>query len=83
METAAEGISDQTWQLGSVMREVGFAAFQVTQAGTPSQQAAAAEILKETRRQLYWILAEDESETPGPVSDATPDASAPDADPQD
>jgi DNA-binding PadR family transcriptional regulator len=46
----------------SLVRQVHVAAFQVLSAGTESQQAQARKILTQTRRSLYRILAEDESE---------------------
>lgn len=49
------------------MRELFFqvaaATWQVAQAGSTQQHAAAAEILRDTRRRLYQLLAEDASET--------------------
>jgi hypothetical protein len=45
------------------------AVFQIAQAGTADQLAAAREILTNTRRSLYGILAEDEGEEP-PVNPA-------------
>ncbi|WP_320670448.1 PadR family transcriptional regulator [Patulibacter defluvii] len=69
-EAAAGGISDQAWKVGSLMREVGFAAFQVTQAGSPAQQAEAAEVLTETRRRLYRILADGDGDEADPEAPA-------------
>ena len=46
-------------QLGSIMIQVGKAAWQVGQVGDEEQTARACETLAETRRALYRILAED------------------------
>jgi DNA-binding PadR family transcriptional regulator len=48
-------------ELRDLMYQVRAAARQVVHAGSDTQLAAAAEILRETRRKLYQLLAEDES----------------------
>lgn len=48
-------------QLGSIMIQVGKAAWQVGQVGDEQQTARAIETLTETRRALYRILAEDQN----------------------
>lgn len=50
---------ESTWKLMTAVRAVTGAAWQVAQAGTPSQVERAAELLTEVRRRLYGILAED------------------------
>ena len=41
------------------MRQIGMALFQLTHSGTEAQQQAAKDVLDETRRSLYRILAEE------------------------
>ncbi|HWT93932.1 MAG TPA: PadR family transcriptional regulator, partial [Solirubrobacteraceae bacterium] len=48
------------------IQQLAVAASQVAQAGTDTQVAQAAEVLAETRRSLYRILAEDERSTDEP-----------------
>ena len=48
-------------ELRDLMHQVRGATRQVVQAGSEKQLAAAAELLRETRRKLYQLLAEDES----------------------
>lgn len=55
-EAEDQGVSD----LRQLVFGIGSAAFQVVQAGTPEQVAAAREVLKNARRDLYRVLAEDE-----------------------
>lgn len=45
--------------LRDAIGQLAFAVIQVTRAGTPEQRAKAMEIITETRRRLYAILAED------------------------
>jgi hypothetical protein len=47
------------------MRQIGMALFQLTHSGTEAQQAEAKQVLGETRRALYRILAEDAPEKGG------------------
>jgi DNA-binding PadR family transcriptional regulator len=54
-DNVGEGITD----LRSGIAQVAAAVWQVAQAGTPAQVAEAREVLAETRRRLYRILAED------------------------
>jgi DNA-binding PadR family transcriptional regulator len=51
-------------ELRDVARQVVFAARQVLQAGEPGQIAQAKDVLRETRRRLYAILAEDPTTPP-------------------
>ncbi|MDQ2959491.1 MAG: PadR family transcriptional regulator [Candidatus Dormibacteraeota bacterium] len=57
-EEVAGGDNDgsSTWEL---FRQVGGATWQVTRAGSPKQVTQAAEILRDARRRLYQLLAED------------------------
>ena len=55
-----------------VMRPLGMALFQLTHSGTEAQRREALEVLNETRRKLYRILADED-----PAEDASvPDAAA-------
>ena len=51
------------FELRGVVFQVGAAAHQVLTAGTDEQINRAIDVLKDTRRALYRILAEDEPET--------------------
>ena len=53
---AGEGVGD----LMEVMRPLGMALFQLTHSGTDAQRREALEVLNETRRKLYRILADEE-----------------------
>jgi len=55
-------MGEGAWELMSAMRQIGMALFQLTHSGTEAQQQEAKEVLAETRRALYRILAE---ESPG------------------
>jgi DNA-binding PadR family transcriptional regulator len=47
------------WELMGAMRHIGGALFQLTHSGTEAQQQEAKDVLDETRRALYRILADD------------------------
>jgi DNA-binding PadR family transcriptional regulator len=47
------------WDLMSAVRQIGGALFQLTHSGTEAQQQEAKEVLDETRRALYRILADE------------------------
>jgi DNA-binding PadR family transcriptional regulator len=68
-DAASESVDSDVWELFNVARQVGMAIFQLAQAGTPEQIAAAKEILSNARRSLYGILAEDDPE-PEPPAEA-------------
>ena len=61
-ETASGGISDEALELGRLAQELGFAFMQVLRAGSPAQIEQAREVLINTRRELYRILAEGDPE---------------------
>jgi DNA-binding PadR family transcriptional regulator len=61
---AAARSGDGDRPLRSLIPPLFAAVAQVSQAGTPEQVARAAELLTNTRRELYRILAEDDAETP-------------------
>ena len=48
-------------ELGGLLGQVAVAVRQVMHAGTEAQVAAASELLAETRRSLYRVLADDET----------------------
>ncbi len=58
-----EGTTEETTDLKPVIGQVMGAVWQVITSGTRQQQAEAAEILSETRRRLYTLLAEGEPES--------------------
>jgi DNA-binding PadR family transcriptional regulator len=58
-DAVGSDVDDAAVQLRDLTQQVGAAVVQVAQAGTPEQIAAAAELLGQTRRSLYRILAED------------------------
>ncbi|MBV8079634.1 MAG: PadR family transcriptional regulator [Actinobacteria bacterium] len=57
-EQASAGVPDDVRELMRLAMQVGMATRQVTHAGNESQRKEAAELLAETRRALYRILAE-------------------------
>ena len=57
-EQASEGVPDDVRELMKLAMQVGMATRQVTHAGNDEQRKQAAELLAETRRSLYRILAE-------------------------
>jgi len=63
-DVASESVDSDVWELFGVARQVGMAIFQLAQAGTAEQIAAAREVLNNARRSLYGILAEDDPEPP-------------------
>jgi DNA-binding PadR family transcriptional regulator len=58
-EQAGAGVPEGTRELGHTLGQVAAATRQVMHAGSEAQTKAAAEILAETRRSLYRILAEE------------------------
>jgi DNA-binding PadR family transcriptional regulator len=58
-ELAGAGVPDDVRELMHLAMQVGVATRQVTHAGSEEQRKAAAELLAETRRKLYGILAGD------------------------
>src|SRR3974390_2521252 len=57
-------VDDTVFQLHALVKQVGMATIQVSQAGTPAQVQQASKILGDTRKALYRILAAD-AETTG------------------
>ena len=58
-EKPAEGIGEERLELRGLVAQIGAATFQVGAAGDDAQVARAKELLAETRRSLYQILADD------------------------
>jgi DNA-binding PadR family transcriptional regulator len=56
---AGEGMPEGMRELGGLLGQVAVAVRQVMHAGTETQVAAASQLLGETRRSLYRILADD------------------------
>jgi DNA-binding PadR family transcriptional regulator len=63
-DAVSESVDSDVWELFNVARQTGMAVFQIAQAGTAEQIAAAREVLTNARRALYGILAEDETSPP-------------------
>jgi DNA-binding PadR family transcriptional regulator len=57
-DTLAGGVSQDVQELFGLMRQVGIAALQLVQTATESQLAEAKQVLTETRRAIYKILAD-------------------------
>jgi DNA-binding PadR family transcriptional regulator len=64
-EQMSGNVSDQAHELAGTMREVASAFTQVIRSGSETQIAQAGKVLAATRRDLYRILADGDSETPG------------------
>jgi DNA-binding PadR family transcriptional regulator len=64
----ADNVGEGMFELRSSIAQVGAAVMQIAYAGNPAQVAEAREVLAETRRSLYRILAEDAPE-PEPGDD--------------
>lgn len=62
-EDVAGAVGDDIHELLSLLRQTAGAVTQVAHAGDPAQVAKAALLMKETKRNLYRILAEDEAES--------------------
>jgi DNA-binding PadR family transcriptional regulator len=73
-EAMAGGVSDQAFQAGATIREVGFALMQVLRSGSESQIAQAAAVLADARRALYKILADGDTGTQAAGADADSEA---------
>jgi len=71
-DDVTQGIDPVQFQVRDTVAQIAVAAQQVVMAGTDDQRARAAELLAQTRRGLYALLAED---TASDASD-TPDTSA-------
>ncbi len=69
-EPADEESEDALAEIGPLVIGIGKAAWQVASAGDEGQRAQAAELLAETRRALYRILAEDPAQAGQPGASA-------------
>ena len=80
-DAVGEDFTSSQVGLRDLVFQIGAAAKQVVIAGTPEQATRAEALLKETRRALYRILAEDEESTPAAAAKPADgsDASADDA----
>ncbi len=58
----AESVSEEMVDLRVLFAQLGMAMRQVVEAGTPAQHARAGQILAETRRSLYRLLAEEDTD---------------------
>jgi DNA-binding PadR family transcriptional regulator len=57
-DTLADGVSSEVQELFGLMRQVGMAGLQLVQTATEKQLAEAKQVLTETRRAIYKILAD-------------------------
>jgi DNA-binding PadR family transcriptional regulator len=60
-ETVGDAVPEEMVELGQLASQVGMAFMQVVQVGSPAQLAQAKQVLSDTRRALYRILAEGDS----------------------
>ena len=60
-QQAGAGVPQGVRELGGLLAQVGVATHQVMHAGNDAQVAAAAQLLTETRRSLYRVLADDDT----------------------
>ena len=58
-EPARSDVADDAVELGRTIRQVGMAVRQISEVGTEEQLKQAQQVLAETRRSLYGLLAED------------------------
>ena len=66
-EEVTAGVAPMAWNLRDAMGQIAQAFWSVANAGSGAQQARALEVLKDTRRRLYAILAEgDEADSDEP-----------------
>jgi DNA-binding PadR family transcriptional regulator len=68
-EALRGGIGEEWRTVGGLIQEVAMAAMQVVRTGSAAQIAEAATLLKNTRRALYRVLAEDAPAAPGDTPD--------------
>ena len=57
-DTLADGVSSEVQELFGLMRQVGMAGIQLVQTATEKQLEEAKQVLTETRRAIYKILAD-------------------------
>jgi DNA-binding PadR family transcriptional regulator len=61
-EAFSADVSDESWELMALVKDVAIAAVQVQRAGDEAQAEQASKVLADTKRRLYLILADDEAE---------------------
>lgn len=61
-ESFSSDVSDESFELMGLMKDVGFAAVQVLRAGDEKQAEQAGKVLAEAKRALYRILADEEQQ---------------------
>lgn len=64
-ETASDPAGDRSREMGGLIKQIVIAAMQVKETGTEAQFAATRQILADTRRQIYRILAEEDTAPEG------------------
>jgi DNA-binding PadR family transcriptional regulator len=72
-EEVTAGVAPMAWNLRDAMGQIAQAFWSVANAGSEAQQARALEVLKDTRRQLYAILAEGDQPEPEPEEEEEED----------
>jgi DNA-binding PadR family transcriptional regulator len=77
-EEVTRGTDTSMVDLRNLTFQVGAAIMQVAQAGTPAQVSTVQEILVQTRRRIYQVLADDGSETGGDATAGSPATGGPD-----
>ena len=58
-EAVKQDVGQGARDLMGAMRQIGMALFQIAQGGSEAQQAEAKQVLDDTRKRLYKILADD------------------------
>ena len=61
-DAVKDDMAEGAWELMGAIRGIGGALFQLTHSGTETQQQEAMDVLAETRRKLYRILADEAPE---------------------
>jgi DNA-binding PadR family transcriptional regulator len=69
-EEVTAGVAPMAWNLRDAMGQIAQAFWSVANAGSEAQQARALEVLKDTRRRLYAILAEGDQPEPDDEDEA-------------
>ena len=69
-EEVTAGVAPMAWNLRDAMGQIAQAFWSVANAGSEAQQARALEVLKDTRRRLYAILAEGDQPEPDDKDEA-------------
>ena len=64
-EAFSRDVGDEMRELGSLIKDVAYAAAQVLRAGNPAQIERAAAVLADAKRSLYLILADGDGEAEG------------------